>query len=104
MPRCFGASASVRASRIPKSAWCAHDGPHLLPVHHPLVAVAHGPGRAARRGRSRRPGSLKSWHHTVVAAGDRRQEPALLLVGAVGEDRRRGHADPDPRDRTRQGR
>ena len=69
-------------------------GPHLLAGEHPLVAVALGPG--GERGRSDpAPGSLKSWHHTLLVAHDRRQEAQPLLLGAVGEQRGRGQVEPE---------
>ena len=44
-PLCLGTSGSVRVMARPQSANRAPGRPHLLPVEHPLVAVAHRPGR-----------------------------------------------------------
>ena len=70
-------------------------GPHLLPGDHPARRRRAPPGWPARPGRCPAPGSLNSWHQ-ISSAGPQRAQPALLLlVGAVGQDRRRGHAQPD---------
>ena len=69
-------------------------GPHLLAVHHPLVAVAHRHRREAgevgtgtRLAEELAPG--------LLTGEDRRQETRLLLVGAdrVDRGRRLVHAD-----------
>ena len=44
-------------------------------------------------------GSLNSWHQISLGVEDRRQPAPLLLVGAVGEQRRPGQVDADPVDR-----
>ena len=73
--------------------------PHLLPVHHPLVAVAlrsrRQPGEVGAGA-----GFAEELAPLVVGPGHRRQELLLLRVGAVDEDRRRDHAHPDARHRT----
>ncbi len=62
MPRCLGASGSVRASRIPKSAVSALDVQTFWPS-----TTNWSPSRRARVCSPARslpaPGSLKSWHH-----------------------------------------
>ena len=63
MPLCLGASGSVRAMRMPKSAWWASE------VHTFWPFTTHSsPSRTARVPRAARslpaPGSLNSWHHT----------------------------------------
>jgi len=61
MPRCFGTSGSVRASRIPKSAWCAPEFHTFCPF-----TTHSSPSRTARVVSPARsepaPGSEKSWH------------------------------------------
>ena len=62
MPRCLGASASVRASRMPKWAVSAFDVHTFCPS-----TTNWSPSRRARVWSPARslpaPGSLKSWHH-----------------------------------------
>ena len=62
MPLCFGASGSVRASRMPKSAWCALEVQTFWPL-----TTHSSPSSTARVDSAARslpaPGSLKSWHH-----------------------------------------
>ena len=61
MPRCLGASGSVRQTHSPSRRTCATRGPDLLAVETQLVAVAHG-ARGRRSARSEpAPGSLNSW-------------------------------------------
>ena len=55
MPRCLGASGSVRASTKIQFAVVGAGGPDLLAVDHPLVAVAHRARLQRGRGPSRRP-------------------------------------------------
>ena len=94
MPRCLGASGSVRASRMPQSAVVGLGRPHLLAVDHPLVAVAHGPGgEAGEVGAGA--GLAEQLAPDLVAAEHRVEEALLLRVGAVGDDRRADHADAD---------
>ena len=73
--------------------------PHLLPVHHPLVAVTfrsrRQPGEVGARS-----GFAEELAPLVVGPGHRRQELLLLRIRAVDEDRGRDHAHPDARDRT----
>ena len=89
MPRCFGASQSVRATSMPKSAWWALGVPHLLAVDHPLVAVELGPcresgevGAGARLAEQLAP--------RLLAREDRSEQPLPNAVGPVFEDRRAG--------------
>ena len=94
MPRCFGASQSVRARRMPQSLKCAPGGPHLLPVHDPLVAVALGAGREAGEVRSRA-GLGEELAPDLLAVQHPGEVVLLLLLGAVGDDRRPDHPDGD---------
>ena len=48
MPRCFGASGSVRTRSSPNVGDLAERAPDLLAVHHVVVAVAHGAGAQRR--------------------------------------------------------
>ena len=90
MPRCFGASASVRASRMPKSAVSAFDVHTFWPF-----TTNWSPSRRARVCRPARslpaPGSLNSWHHISSPRSMAGQEAVPLLVGAEVEDRRADH-------------
>ena len=63
-------------------------GPDLLAVDDPLVAVEHGLGLRATRGRSPASGSLKPWHQAISPLQDLGQEVLLLLLGAPLQDRR----------------
>ena len=69
--------------------------PHLLPVQHPLVAVA-APHAIERLATSEpAPGSLNIWHQISSPVNSGPQVALLLLVAAVGDDRRRAHAVAD---------
>ena len=68
--------------------------PHLLPGDDPLVAVALGPGGERRQVRAGARLAEELAPHLLVAH-DRRQEPQPLLLGAVGEQRRRGQVEPE---------
>ena len=68
-------------------------GPHLLPGHDPLVAVAHRPRRERREIRART-GLAEELAPLLLVADDGRQEPQLLLVGAVREQCGRGVVQP----------
>jgi hypothetical protein len=69
-------------------------GPHLLPVDHPLVAVPHGPG--SQRGQVAARARLAEQLAPDFLGRPELAQPALfLLVGAVGEDGRGGHAQAD---------
>ena len=96
MPRCFGTSQSVRARSIPYVGLARSGGPDLLAVHHPLVAVALGPGGEA--GEVRAAARLAEQLAPAMLAGDDRpQQPGLQVVGAVLEDgRRRPGSCPRP--------
>ena len=66
--------------------------PDLLAVDHPLVAVAHRPGR--QRGEIRaRTGLAEHLAPDLLAAERRAQVPVADLVGPVGDDRRPRHPD-----------
>ena len=68
--------------------------PHLLPVHHPLVAVALGPGREPGEvgARTRLREQLAP---DLLGCEERPQVPQPLLVSAVVHDRGRDHAEAD---------
>jgi hypothetical protein len=68
--------------------------PHLLAGHHPVVAVAHG-ARLQRREVGAGPGLGEPLAPDLVRRQDRGQEPLLLLLGAVGDDRRAAHRQPE---------
>ena len=93
-PLCFGALGSLRVTRM------AHVGP--VGARRPdLLAVdtQSSPSRTARvRSPARSepaPGSEKSWHQTSSPRRAGRRVPPLLLLGAVGEQRRHAHAEAD---------
>ena len=87
MPWCLGASGSVRAMRMPNCACAGARRPDLLPVDHPLVAVAHGPG--AEVGQVAAGARLAEQLAPDLLAGQQRQQVALLLLlGAGVQDRR----------------
>ena len=99
MPRCLGASGSVRTSANIQSARCAFEGPDLLSVDHVVVAVLD------RAGLQR--GEVGAGTGLGVALAPRRprvddvvEELALLTVGAVDEQRR---TDVPDRDQVRSG-
>ena len=94
MPLCFGASRSVRGEQQAPVAVVRARRPHLLPVQHPLLAVAHRTRAQAREvGAGARLGEQLAPH--VLAAQHRVEEALLLLVGAPGHDRGAGHRDAD---------
>jgi hypothetical protein len=69
-------------------------GPYLLPVEYPLVAVAYRAGAEVGQVRARaRLGEQLAPH--LLAGPQWTQEPPTLLIGAVPQDRRRGHAEAD---------
>ena len=91
MPRCFGCVEVGAGQEDAEVAVVRARRPHLLTVHDPLVAVAHGPGREPGEvGAGARLAEELAPH--LVAAQHRRQVALRLLVGAVGDDRRPGHA------------
>ena len=98
-PLCFGASGSVRASNMPRSATCAPEVHTFWPV-----MIHSSPSRTARVCTLARsepaPGSLKSWHQPCLAVDDRPEVGRLLLVAAVRQDRRAGQQQPEARRRT----
>src|SRR5579875_1874911 len=69
-------------------------GPDLLPVDDVLVAITHGAGlQAGEVGAGARLG--KALTPRLLTRDDAGQEAPLLLLGAVGDDRRAGPADTD---------
>ena len=71
-----------------------HRGPDLLTGDDPVVAVAHRAG--AERGEVGAGAGLAEELAPHLLAGPQRTQPAPpLLVGAVAQDRRRRHAEPD---------
>jgi len=84
-----GAGDQDRPARLVR-----HGRPHLLAVDDPVVAVAHGAG--AERGQVRSGARLaEQLAPDLLARPQRAQEALLLLLGAVGQDRGRGHAEAD---------
>ena len=81
----------------------AATGPDLLAVDDPLVAVLHGLGlQAGEVGAGA--GLAEELAPRLLAVGDLGQEALLLLVGAVGDDRRGGqHRAEAPRRAERPG-
>ena len=94
-PLCLCCSGSVRASSRPKAANCA------LVVHTFWPLSTHVPSsswraRVCTAARSEpAAGSEKSWHQTSSPCSIGAEVAALLLLGAVGDDRRPEHADAD---------
>ena len=87
MPLCFGALGSVRASSAPHCGVLRAGGPDLLAGDAPAAVDLGGlGGQAGQVGARARLGEQLAPDH--LAAEGRRQEPLLLLVGAVGDDRR----------------
>ena len=68
--------------------------PHLLPIHHPFVAVAHGARRESGKvGTGTR---LAEQLTPLLFAGEHRpQEASLHLVAAVRDDRRAGEGEEE---------
>ena len=92
MPRCLGASQSVRARSMPQSATWADE----VQTFWPLTTYSSPSRSALVRSPARSEpalGSLKSWHHTWSPRRIGGEELLLLLLGAVGDDRRAHHAD-----------
>ena len=69
--------------------------PHLLPFDDPPVAVAGGAGRETGQIRARS-GLAEQLAPCHLSFEQRRQMAGDLLGGAVGEDRGRGHQQPEP--------
>ena len=101
MPLCFGASGSVRTSSSHVVGDLGERRPDLLAGDHVLVAVAHAPCTAARRGREPAPGSVKPWHQTSsprrmrgqVLRPSARRWPRLMIVGPACMHADEVHAD-----------
>ena len=94
-PLCLGTSGSVRASSIPNAAKCA------FVVHTFWPDSRHVPSSCARRARldrrqvRPRRGLGEELAPDLVAVQHRPEVALLLLLGAVGDDRRAEHADAD---------
>ena len=92
MPRCFGASTLVRASRIAKSHRCAFDVHTFCPF-----TTNSSPSRSARVARLARslPGDrlAEQLAPDFVGAEQRPEVARLLLVGAVAQEHRTDHPD-----------
>ena len=94
MPRCLGSPGSVRATRIANRALCAPEVHTFCPL-----TTQSSPSRTARVPSAGQVGAgarlAEELAPDLLAGPQRTQEAPLLLVGAVGQDRRRGHAEPD---------
>ena len=99
-PRCFGTSGLRAREQHPPPRQVRERRPHLLAVHHPLVAVAHRArrqpgdvGARARLGEQLAP--------DLFVRGDAAQQLVLLLLGPPLDERRAAHADADEVERAR---
>ena len=94
MPLCFGCSGSVRTITMPKRARCAS----VVHTFWPLTTHS-SPSRTVRVERpadvGARAGLAEHLAPDLLAGEQRAQVAALLLVAAVGHDRRRAHAVTD---------
>ena len=100
MPSCFFAAMSVRTKAEDPVGVLAERGPGLLAVDDVVVAVALR--RGLERGEVGAGAGLgEALAPPVVEIGDARQEAALLLLRAEGDDHRPDHADAE---RQRRGR
>ena len=92
MPRCFGTSGFVRASRIAKSHRCAFDVHTFCPL-----TTNSSPSRSARVARFARslpaPRLAEQLAPRLVGAQQRPQVARPLRVGAVAQEHRTDHAD-----------
>ena len=99
MPLCFGTSTSVRAINMPRSAKCPPDvhtfWPFTMNTSPSRTAEVRMPARSDPAS-----GSLNSWHQDSWPGHDRPEVPRLLLVRAVGHDRRAGQHHADSAGRT----
>ena len=85
---CLVAAGSVRAEEDPPPGDMGVAGPHLLPVDHPVVAVALGPGASSDARSEPAPGSENSWHQnsSPLSSGQSQRSfcssvPAYMRVG-----------------------
>ena len=93
MPRCFGASGSVRVRRMQRFDRWAPLGPDLRAVDHVVVAVGHG--GALQRGQVRpRPRLAEPLTVDVLARPYRGQDLLPLRLRAMDHHRRRDEVDP----------
>ncbi len=96
-PACRVESGSVRVRRMQKSARCANDDhtfwPFTTKCPSSRVELVRTPARSEPA-----PGSEKPWHQISSRGEERREVARLLLLGAVRDDRRPGHADADDAD------
>ena len=87
IPRCFGASGSVRAKQKIQSACCAPDVQIFCPF-----TMKSSPSRTARVCSDAKsepePGSLNPWHHEISALRIAGRKKPLLLRRPVHDDRR----------------
>ena len=94
MPLRFGRVGIGAGQQHAEVGQVGPGGPHLLAGDHPVVAVALGPGgQRGQVGAGARLAEQLAPH--LLVAHDRRQEPQPLLLGAVGEQRRRGQVEPE---------
>ena len=96
MPWCLGTSGSVRARSTPKSAMWPEAGPHLLAVDDVVVAVLEASRTALvlQAGQvGARVGLRVQLAPDVLGGQDALDVALLLLLGAVGDQRRADEAD-----------
>ena len=93
-PSCFGTSGFVRDHEHSPAREMRDRGPHLLAVHHPVVAVAHR-ARGEARDVGARARLAEHLAPDVLAREDARQVVLLLRLARVGEHGGRAHADAD---------
>ena len=102
MPRCLPTVGIGPDVELAPVGQVAEAVPRLLAVHHEVVADRLRPAPQRRQVRSG-VGLGHALGPDLVAAQHRPQEAALLLIGAVGHDRRRDVRDADHVDRTGRG-
>ena len=87
-------SGSLRPTRMQKSAMCAKRRPDLLAVQHEVVALVVDP-RAYRGEVGACAGLREALAPDLLRRQDLREVALLLLLRAVGHDRRPGHPEAD---------
>ena len=96
-PRCPASVGPLRARQMPQSANWAYEVQTLVPSSTKPAGRRRRPG--ADRGEVRAGVRLaEELAPELLGAQDRREEPELLVVGPVLEERRACEVDPDPPD------